>query len=462
MVEVFDNFDSELSFAFTRPDGPDVSPLEIIHRGHNKFVPVYVTVDGEFRPLAAFPAWSLTEIAGKLNAELCVDAYAAVNGFYSHPWNESRQKADSAVLLNAQRKKRDLQYINAVFVDLDCYRRNITPGMAIGALIDAQDSKLVPSISLITRSGRGVWAFWLVRDARPAHEHRGLRSSRLAIPWAESIQRELQHRFEHLGADPQSVDLCRVTRIPGSINSKSDSRVEHWIRRDVHGQVASYTLEELSQWLGVEKPVYLPSDTSGKLLANGLDPREMCLRRWAIETERMRKLIQHRGTIKEGHRGAAVYLYSTFLKRSGLKGTEFRTQVEGIWPHLQNCSGTRPLDLDGKTVTRSREYTRRQFENQLNTQSDAIPSHHQISQLLEITADEADLTGWPARTTEPKLGRQQQQTRRRAIISELTQLGPIPSLRNLVAIIQTTDPLLRCSTRAIRADLRAMGLRTGR
>lgn len=432
------------SESFIEPSCPDFTPLETIHRGHSWHVPIYVTTNGNFRPAFALPAWNLKEDAEHMTALLETDAYAAINGFWtdSSYRNTSVFKANGKELLKPMRRKQHLHYINAVFIDIDCHNKGITPGQAIGSLIDAQDAKLVPQISIITKSGRGVWAFWLLADGRPEHSHLGVRATRVAIPWAEAIQRELQSRFAHLGADAQSTDLCRVTRIPGSINSKSESRVEYWIRKDSDGKVASYTLEQFGAFMGIDKPTF--ARPTGKLLANGLDPKVIGRLRWEQDLERMTQLFKYRGIIQEGHRGAAVFLYALFLKRCGFRGSELRNKAERIWPHLEQLTD------------KARAYTRQQFRGQLCTSSDANPSHRQIASLLGVTSEEAALTGWPIADAEQPLSRSCKQTMRRMIVAKLMDSRDQLSVREAIALVTSTDGRLKCSTKTMAADLKAV------
>jgi hypothetical protein len=442
--------DDKLSdVTFTEPTRPDVSPLDIIHRGHNRHVPVYTVTDGEFGPAFALPAWSLKETAEHMTATLEVDSYAAINGFWtdSSYRNDSKFKAGCATLPRPKRKKEHLHYINAVFLDIDCHNIGLTPGQAIGHLIDAQDMRLVPKISIITKSGRGVWAYWLLKDGRPEHSHHGVRANRVSMPWTEAIQRELQRRFAPIGADAQAIDLCRVTRIPGSINSKSDSRVEYWVRSDSNGSVAAYTLEQFGEFIGVAKPEF--RQPTGKLLANGLDPKRTGRMRWDRDVERMILLLEHRGIIREGQRGAAVFLFSTFLKRCGFRGAEFRKEVERIWPHLELASGEKP----GLHGVRYREYSRREFERQLSTNSDANPSHRQIASMLAITVEESRLTGWPSADAEPVLSRATKQQMRRAILTPVIQSGVNLSIRKAIELVATTDGRLGCATDTMTKDI---------
>jgi len=57
---------------------------------------------------------------------------------------------------------------------MDCHKLGIDTGTAIGSIIRAQDDGIIPPASVLIRSGRGVWAIWLLngRDYKAPKERR--------------------------------------------------------------------------------------------------------------------------------------------------------------------------------------------------------------------------------------------------------------------------------------------------
>lgn len=80
--------------------------------------------------------------------------------------------------------------------------------------LDSAGASMPLQPSITVNSGRGTHAYWLLSE-----------------PIAASAATELQRRWVHtVGADPAAVDLARVLRVPGSVNTKNGQRVtvETW------------------------------------------------------------------------------------------------------------------------------------------------------------------------------------------------------------------------------------------
>lgn len=421
-------------------------PIHMLHRGHSNHVAIYTATGPNLRPECGLPAWDLERYFSGIVGALERDSFFTVNGFWHAPQRESKHRVGPARLVWAQRKEKQLQRINAAFADLDCHTLGLTPGQTIGELIDLQDAQQIPPISMLTKSGRGVWCFWLLRDRDGYQTRQGQRATRLAVPWAKSLQRAIAGRLGHLGADRNGMDLCRLTRVPGSVNSKSGNRVEHWIRRDEIGEVATYSMEELGQWFDCPQP-QIPQPTGKPRHPNLLPAAEGQQRRWEKDTERFIKLMRHRGNIPEGQRGAAVFLWVTCLRRIGLRGTSLQAEADRLWPLLQNenCSHL---------------FTREQFQRQIARESAANPSHQAISQMLHITAVESEVTGWPAHD---HLTRIEKRRLRHEIIREVhTQHSEYSiSPGRLAMLIAERDMRLKCDRTTVMRDLKLLNIRSG-
>ncbi len=139
-----------------------------------------------------------------------------------------------------------------------------------------------------------------------------------------------------------------------------------------------------------------------------------------------------------------MFLYTLFLKRCGIQGSELTKAAETIWPHLE------------QVVDRTRQYGRRQFQRQLAAATDANPSHQQIASMLNITFEESELTGWPSAAVEPALSRSTKQQMRRAILSTAIQAGAELSVRGAIELVEAKDDRLKCSTKTMAADLKAI------
>ena len=185
---------------------------------------------------------------------LARDSYMTVHAYYcAAPY---RNKTTG--LPDVWRKEKYLRSLTACYVDLDCGRQDsLEPGEALDwrqAQHEVEylaDSGVIPQPSIMARSGRGVYVFWLLRDAKDP--------TKLPRAWPEKIElykacnRALNERlrFHRLPADGAAVDAARVLRVPGSIHRTARRRVCYVIQADEHGRGFIYTLPEMAAALGL-------------------------------------------------------------------------------------------------------------------------------------------------------------------------------------------------------------------
>src|SRR5215469_15919193 len=133
-----------------------------------------------------------------------------------------------------------LRYLCACFADLDFYKHGLSYGQAIGTIIDHQDAGLIPPVSVVIRSGRGMWLVWLLHDSRNAKlPPRAWREKQQQY---QRVQGKIHRCLARLGSDAH--DAMRITRVPGSIHSGASERVRFFVQADDAGCCYSYTLDE--------------------------------------------------------------------------------------------------------------------------------------------------------------------------------------------------------------------------
>ncbi|MFD1624380.1 hypothetical protein [Azospirillum griseum] len=128
-----------------------------------------------------------------------------------------------------------LSHITHAYVDLDSYK---SPMMSDGKGIDVVarlvlwdcDEWEIPRPSCIVHSGRGLYLKWFWREPVPRAE----------AGRAMAINRALVRSFRDFGADPAAVDLSRILRVVGSVNSRSGKTVEVVWSNDADGDVVRY------------------------------------------------------------------------------------------------------------------------------------------------------------------------------------------------------------------------------
>ncbi len=246
------------------------------------------------------------------------------------------------------RKEKHLRSLTACYADIDCGRPESTePGAArtwrdalhrAGVLADAG---VIPQPSIMARSGRGAYLFWLLRDADDPSKlpHAWMDST---IPLYKAINKAIDERLLtcSLPADIRAIDAARVLRVPGSIHRQAGRRVSYVIQADADGRGFVYTLPELAQALDIPSLTpTLPAAT--RALARpaqyrtvkkpGSAPRRAkgCKSVNAQRASDLVKLQEYRGGFKrrgdvypDGHtspgRRFILSLYVNFLRGSGL------------------------------------------------------------------------------------------------------------------------------------------------
>lgn len=126
------------------------------------------------------------------------NVYVSLNTFYS-----------------TYRRIEYLKELKAQFIDLDIYKTKFTKKQILMNLEENYFNKSIPRPNLIVDSGRGLYLIWLINSV-PSK----------ALPLWKAVEEYLYSVLKAFGADRQALDPTRVLRVPGSINSKSNSVVK--------------------------------------------------------------------------------------------------------------------------------------------------------------------------------------------------------------------------------------------
>jgi hypothetical protein len=428
---------------------PDPGPILAVHRAPDGWIAFAAGHGADCRNLFSIRADHLADMFPQVRKWLERDAYFSVNGFWRAGWGKSEAEP---TLYNAFRRKEGLRYLNACFIDLDAYTLGLSMGATVGAVVDASNRGLIPPPSILAESGRGLWVFWLLRDANNPDLPQRAFPERFDLYCR--VQRAIGERLGHLVAD--AADAVRVCRVPGSANSKSGRIVKYVILADPRGRGFAYTLGELRDFYAIAERVYVP-----KVRAVLDDPtRAQKQRAWeALQANRLRQfeaLRSMRGGFREGCRNRAAMLYAHFLYRNGVSRADVAAQVEVLGseclPRLSR-SECRAACRQGIAMRTGR----------------ASISNATIADWLAIERDEAELLeSWPAASwhrpavdplakTTPK---ERRDARRRAIKHIVAEHGgPLPSVRRIQALLAEKIGI-EAQVATIHGDLDAMNLRT--
>ena len=136
----------------------------------------------------------------------------------------------NSFMTGKSRKVKNLNRLNALFVDIDCYKLNLTQEQAIYQMENDYFGKVIPIPTFIIKSGQGLYLLWKI--------YKG--DDKKAIPKWNKIQRYIHSKLKELGADGQALDAARILRVPFTGNSKNKKLVEIAEFNDVQ-----YTLYEI-------------------------------------------------------------------------------------------------------------------------------------------------------------------------------------------------------------------------
>ena len=145
---------------------------------------------------------------------------------------------------SGRRRIATLRELGVAFVDLDFHKTEWAgrrPESVAWAVRQACDDAAIPEPWLLA-TGRGLLALW-PHDAVP----------RQALPRWQAVQRHLVDSLRGFGADPLARDAARVTRLVGTVNSKSgepvrlvhEPRTSRWAFDDLAHEVLPVARGEL-------------------------------------------------------------------------------------------------------------------------------------------------------------------------------------------------------------------------
>lgn len=244
------------------PAGPDLSLVDLVHRGHDGYIPLATKATGPWRELGCVPANVLKGLFGAdwLLDELEVDAYFSLHGMFRPGYY--RHRSTLPELAPSLRKAQHVRWLTTCHVDLDTYNVGMDAEAGVAAVLRAAREGLVPPPSMFSIA-RGCWAWWLLRDEGGRGPVRAWPST--VDRWS-TLQGTLHQRLAPLGSDAAQLHAATCSRLPGSYATKAKRRVAWMACFDDEGKPFVYTLPELANALGIHlKPeTVIEHETSGR------------------------------------------------------------------------------------------------------------------------------------------------------------------------------------------------------
>jgi hypothetical protein len=358
-------------------------------------------------------------------AELERDSYFSINSFYC----AGRYGNSLPGLKPAFRKADGARYLNACFVDIDFHDQPgpFDFGYQFGQIITLQDKGIIPPASLVMRSGRGLWLFWLLAD--PHNPLLPARAFPEQVLGFNAIELELIRRTN---ADKVARDVARITRVPGSINSKAGDamRVMFWTQRAADGRAYVYTLESLAGFLDLELPQLrrarrLP-EFRPEAYERGLKGWKAL---WQHRFDDFQILRRIRGRFSEGCRNYAAYIYAVILRGYGMKDNVVQQELTKMG---SECSPPLTVSQIVGAIEQSK-HSRGQIRDST------------IADYLKVTPDEAQfIPRWAGRRVQPEIRcsdmnltpSKRTDYRRQAISDICDVLGRVPSCREMTELLR--------------------------
>lgn len=447
---------------FTQPPSADLELIDTIHRKHDGYVTFHTK---EKRPghegfdVAACKASELHEMFPQFIAPwLNVDAYFSNNGMVMHR-SELRQPSSRIPMLPRPARANDhTRYLTAAWVDLDVYTAGVTVGYALGVVHDLAQEGHLPPPSWFVDSGMGAWVGWLICDAKKRELPQAAWPEQVST-WCR-IMRGLRDKLKHLGADGASMDLARIMRVPGTINSKNNRRVSHWIPKDHNNRPFVYTMNELAVSLGVTPAKHSPG------VKRVTDPRyrERGIKGHIAQyNNRYRQLVELaaiRRTIKDGTRGSYLHQLAITgykLREHGL--TEWADMVRQVAKF--QCEPPYPADETERTIESAIKFGKKR------SGLIYMMNRYKLANQLNITDAEAEQIGLPPANADPMADRVHtrkdrlnvRRERIRQFIEDKSR-HDYPALPPLRAIADWVEHATgeRAALNTINNDLQALGI----
>ena len=443
--------------AMVMPDAPDVLPIVEMHRGHDGFVAFQRReANGQFSALFNVPAKELGSVFPEFIApHVGQESFYSINGMYRGGRGRSSVEPK---FRSAKWGSQELRWLTTCYVDIDYYKLGMTAGQAFGIMIDAEDRGIVPPVSMVTRSGRGMWFFWFLRDDdNPEHP---VNAWSEAIGTHKKIERQLLRTFASIEADSNATDVARITRVPGTLHreaslaQKAEVRCGYWLQNDpTTGKPYVYKLDDLAVRLGVA-PSKMPAG-----IRRVLNPkRQEGARRgyaalWASRLDKIVKLIGTRGKVQEGCRNYCALLLATIMHRAKIDATEIE---DTLWKFGQaQCEPPLLRSQIKDAFNKRRVYGKWQ--------------DHTIGDCLKITPEESEWVGWPAKGSRTAADdsmlrtRKDAQRARRVVIASMVEGKSGRKMPTLRAIKEALDKMgIGGCPRTIMKDLQLLGVKNPR
>lgn len=224
----------------------------------------------------------------------------ALDGFFKNDYTTDLYTSINT-FIKPERTLESLRYLNALYIDIDCYKLNLRKESVLYFLENDYYGSLIPEPTLVVDSGRGLTLYWKIESV----------PSKAFSLW-KALQYYLYNTLKELGADINALDASRILRVIGSHNTKSytDVKVIEYNKHNL------YSLKELKEdYLPkIEKKEKVKKKFKGKIVKVY---NEFTL--YKARLDDLEKLLEFRGYDID-NREVFLFLYRYYAEI--LEGTE--------------------------------------------------------------------------------------------------------------------------------------------
>jgi hypothetical protein len=284
---------------------PCISPVEIlssIHKGDGASI-VFHGRDGK-EGLGAIRAAELQATWPKMAARLQSDCYFSINSA-GKAYQSTRPNVTG---LFASRKRKDLKYLNCLYVDIDRHtEKQVDLDGLLDSALELAHVNGIPVPAWTVKSGRGVWLLWTFTNP--------LKATYQSLEHWQMAASELARCFRAMGVDrATSADATRIMRCPDSYNHKAAAgfRVSF---SPLGNEVDFY---EMAKRLGVVARPTPITQAEGERRAKNPVKVRAARERWKRTYTGLAKLVEMRGTFGIGSRSNIVFYIAQAMHRAGM------------------------------------------------------------------------------------------------------------------------------------------------
>ncbi len=188
-------------------------------------------------PNGGWPFWTLNTLSPGRNRGMEQRPYR----LHQMQWvlGHVRQDVDTymsqAFFAKPCRRALHVAWLTHAYLDLDLYKLPVPPDPGEAGILLRLfcNDEGIPEPSLIVFSGRGIYLKWMWSNPLP----------RAAAGRAVAVNKALVRRFAQWGADPAAVDVSRILRVVGTVNTRSAEATRVLWQAERDGQVLTYDFD---------------------------------------------------------------------------------------------------------------------------------------------------------------------------------------------------------------------------